>query len=143
MIVKKIKLIGSQQIDIMIAYMFLWPYVPSQRRKRHFSIIFYINYNIYLFYDFLIEKAQFDALRKQEEELAEQQEKNRETLKSVSERQSATEERIKFLEQLDKVHPSQKSSDYVNAEEIRLKVDNDNESDISTFELPGVGTGNG
>merc|ERR1712136_556962 len=85
-------------------------------------------------------QAQFDALRKQEEELAEQQEKNRETLKSVSERQSATEERIKFLEQLDKVHPSQKSSDYVNAEEIRLKVDNDNESDISTFELPGVGT---
>ena len=47
----------------------------------------------------------------------------------MSERQSATEERIKFLEQLDKVHPSQKSSDYVNAEEIRLKVDNDNESD--------------
>ena len=111
--------------------------------KKHCSILFYVNMNKLLFHDFFIEKAQFDALRKQEEELAEQQEKNRETLKSVSERQSATEERIKFLEQLDKVHPSQKSSDYVNAEEIRLKVDNDNESDISTFELPGVGTGNG
>ena len=62
-------------------------------------------------------------------------------IKSVSERQENNEERIKFLEQLEKVHPSQVGQAKVAPEEVRLVVDNDNESQISTFELPGVGTG--